>query len=709
MGHASQRRWFLAQSNGWGADLSVLDPSSAEGLRLDDRSLGLAHRAGGPLTPDPAFPTVGGLVLPPNVSADADEVWLADGERALLLRFDDDRGELRPAITVGGPGAPDDTGSGLIVEGRAGRLLVGWQGGRRLIVLDARSGQILDDLELPAGQVLLDFVLLDGPAIVATIVAGEDALSVLAWRSWGPSLDELRRVASGPAGASARLVADVEGRAYLFDGTGRLLPVEPSGDWLDLAQRRPRPRLSRAGVVRDLIRDDWRLSIGPGGTLVEPGEPSAGWPSFGPSGANRGSRPEDPVGPPPYVSDGRLVFGPLDGERPATVWDRVEVDLEALPPGAALELRTRTSDDREVVESISPWSAPSARVVSGDEPEQGPLDLAVLSAPGRYLWCELRLAGGRETPLISGVTVLAPRRSLADQLPHVFREGDEQSHRFLERLVSAAERTWEPIERAADDFARELDPATASDEMVDFLAAGFGVELDDDWPVEARRAVLRSELKRLATIGTRASLSAALRSDLSARWAIDADVLSRLETPFIWEHFAARRFGSLNSISDPAPTEAQPLMLFGRDLLGRVTLGASELGGDLLRDHGGAETDAVAMDAHRFTVFVPRALAPTDDDLRQLEHVIRRESPAGAVGTVERFEARTVVGVQSTLGVDAVLGDPPAGDLSEADDDVNDPRSTRLDDNAVLAGGAEAAGYESSPSTTTMPLPWRLQ
>ena len=65
--------------------------------------------------------------------------------------------------------------------------------------------------------------------------------------------------------------------------------------------------------------------------------------------------------------------------------------------------------------------------------------------------------------------------------------------------------------------------------------------------------------------------------------------------------------------------------------------------------------------AGQFTVFVPASLRRSNSRRRGLESLLRRETPAHALGHIAYVEPRFRIGTQSMIGFDAVVGRYPAG------------------------------------------------
>jgi hypothetical protein len=69
--------------------------------------------------------------------------------------------------------------------------------------------------------------------------------------------------------------------------------------------------------------------------------------------------------------------------------------------------------------------------------------------------------------------------------------------------------------------------------------------------------------------------------------------------------------------------------------------------------------DPFGSHAHQFTVFVPACVGAADGRRRALENLLAAESPAHTRWHIEYVEPRFRIGVQSTLGFDAVVAAPP--------------------------------------------------
>ncbi|MBI4539747.1 MAG: hypothetical protein HY704_09610 [Gemmatimonadetes bacterium] len=712
---AEVRRWWLAGKNGWGGTLRAGPQAlhvtvTADGVRAGERTMSLARRPGGPADPAANPASVGGVALPRNVHASGQELLLAARQRRRILRRDPESGELRAWIGLeplspGGPGAP-----GVILTGVGDLLIVAEEGRPRVLALHPGVPLVFDATALPADRRIRDLAPTAGGMVL--ILAVSEAAAGELW-CWEPGADAPRLTATvppaaDPAAEPSRLLVDGAGAIYVFDGAGARaleLGARPEKEgWRPLAEL-----ADRFAPLPVVIEPDpehgWRLRVAPADApRPYPWPAPPAWPAYDPEGRRLELAPEAPVGPPPYLASGSVEIGPLDGRVPRVVWDRLELELAALPAGTAIELRTRTADATAAEPGFAEWSA-AHRVTGTTRRAPDRVDFAVLSPAGRYLWVELRLEGGAATPELRSLSAAYPRRGMIDFLPLVHRETDQDT-RFLERLVGALERTWDPLENAVGEFHRELRAETASGPaMLDYLGSWFDEPMDPEWSVPARRHTVRHGGRYLFRRGTPSAVRAALRLFLANRWGLVPESLG--DTPFLWEHFRSRM--PLHAADTPDTGDGRTAgRLFGTEVLRRLRLGSSALGEGTLRDLGSPETDPVTVDAHRFSVFVPRALIPGGDDIRALRNVLAREQPAQAAAELVLVEPRLRVGLQATLGVDTILGVYPIARLAATPEQRDDAPPARLDYDCLLGDTEPGARPDTPALGGDAALPWRI-
>lgn len=255
---------------------------------------------------------------------------------------------------------------------------------------------------------------------------------------------------------------------------------------------------------------------------------------------------------------------------------------------------------------------------------------------GRFLWLRLSFEGARRrradehaiaTPRLLSARALYPRPSYLALLPSVYARRDEREDPagalFLERFLALFEEHLTALETRYEDVSRLLNPAGADEEWLRFLAGWLGLVFDPSWDVERRRRLVLAAPELFRLRGTPAGLLRALEIYLG-------------RAPVLVEGFRWRPSG--------------PLIL-GRS--GRI--GCSRLAEPA--EGLSARASDLAEHAHRFTLFVE---VESGCDLAALESALRRLvdsiEPAHAEYHLHFVPPRARVGLQSTVGLDCVLG-----------------------------------------------------
>ncbi|GAA2354801.1 phage tail protein [Streptomyces carpaticus] len=95
---------------------------------------------------------------------------------------------------------------------------------------------------------------------------------------------------------------------------------------------------------------------------------------------------------------------------------------------------------------------------------------------------------------------------LLELLPAVYQEQD-----FVRRFTGALDEVLAPILLSLDNLPAHLHPRSAPEDFLRWLAGWVAVEVDEERPVNQRRAVVASAVTRHGRRGTRAGLAAAVR------------------------------------------------------------------------------------------------------------------------------------------------------------------------------------------------------
>jgi phage tail-like protein len=232
-----------------------------------------------------------------------------------------------------------------------------------------------------------------------------------------------------------------------------------------------------------------------------------------------------------------LLFSPDREDRRR--WLRVEATAN-LPEGSTLEISwTATDDDvvtRDLLKAMTkddsiPASQVIAKVLNEPELHRGQTvfhgasnseeqrDKAVYSAKlfdvkERYLWVCLSLtaASGARLPVLSELNVFYPGRTLMEDLPSIYQREEEQPDSFLRALVGVLETTTQGLDRRIGSMGSRIDPATATEPWLDFIARWLGVPWDNALTLKQKKTIVMRAPDIAQGRGTRAGLEALLEA-----------------------------------------------------------------------------------------------------------------------------------------------------------------------------------------------------
>ena len=141
-----------------------------------------------------------------------------------------------------------------------------------------------------------------------------------------------------------------------------------------------------------------------------------------------------------------------------------------------------------------------------DLDQPNPTDALLEEADGRYLWLKLELIGNEGTsPRVNGARAYFPRRSYLRYLPAVYRE-DPASAAFLEEFLSIFESLYTDIEEEIGGVTRFMDAGGVPSEDLAWLGGWLALDLDENWPEDARRELLARAPELYRSRGTREGL-----------------------------------------------------------------------------------------------------------------------------------------------------------------------------------------------------------
>jgi phage tail-like protein len=94
-------------------------------------------------------------------------------------------------------------------------------------------------------------------------------------------------------------------------------------------------------------------------------------------------------------------------------------------------------------------------------------------------------------------------RPLGEELPALLQEDD-----FCQRFTQGLDDVLAPVYATLDCFDTYLDNALTPDDFVDWLASWVGVDIDENWPVAKRRALIDQAVALYRVRGTATGLAA---------------------------------------------------------------------------------------------------------------------------------------------------------------------------------------------------------
>lgn len=218
-------------------------------------------------------------------------------------------------------------------------------------------------------------------------------------------------------------------------------------------------------------------------------------------------------------------------------WLRVEAKA-ILPEGSTLEISWMATDNEVVTRDrlkalANDESVPAKQVVAkllsepgvrrgqtifsgvagpGKENEEAVFTAKLFDVKERYLkvCVTLSAASGARLPVLSELNVFYPGRTLMEDLPSIYQREEDQPDSFLRALVGVLETTTQGLDRRIASLGSYINPATATEPWLDFIARWLGVPWDDALTLDQKRAVVMRASEIAKGRGTRAGLEALL-------------------------------------------------------------------------------------------------------------------------------------------------------------------------------------------------------
>ena len=172
---------------------------------------------------------------------------------------------------------------------------------------------------------------------------------------------------------------------------------------------------------------------------------------------------------------GSVCLPPLDSGENAFRWTRLRLRAD-IPEDAGLRVYARASDSAAWAEwdTLSGSGTEELRRLFGDPVGRG-TDI-LLSRTGRYLWLAMELtAGGEARPCVHALSVRMSGDHMTDYLPAIYQEQD-----FTWRFLSIFNSIFQDMEAEIEDLPRQLNPASASPEMLEYLSQWLCMDPERD-------------------------------------------------------------------------------------------------------------------------------------------------------------------------------------------------------------------------------------
>lgn len=348
-------------------------------------------------------------------------------------------------------------------------------------------------------------------------------------------------------------------------------------------------------------------------------------------------------GKPVYERVGLAVIGPFATVLPQMPWFGIEATKLDRPAPTRTQLFYATGA------SAPPASLTAARPF-GDDWQALPLgqtEGAVRLPPTQNLWIGVLLRGtGEETPRLAQVRVTYGRDTSAAYLPEIFRR-DPVAQEFLERFLALGDGEYQAQERLLDLlpvlFDAQSAPADGEPAWLDWLAGWLAAEPSPVWSADELRAFLA---EAFTLYGMRGTIEG-LRRMIKLYAGVEARIVEAGIGQAPWSLGRVSRLGFDTRLADAVPE--------GAVLGSTATLGQSTIG-----DWIPFGAPMFEQRAHRFCVEIWCAELTRPGARERVRAIVEREKPAHTVFEIRVIEPAMRIGIQSQIGVDAIVADAPA-------------------------------------------------
>ena len=389
---------------------------------------------------------------------------------------------------------------------------------------------------------------------------------------------------------------------------------------------------------------------------------------------------------------GVLETGPLDAGVGAA-WERVHVEgvegQASLP--SRLELSVYLAPSPAPPPDAESWQ-PTASLDTLVPPP--PRDGSAGPAAARYLWLRIALtsADGRTAPRLGRVEASTTGPSYLEHLPSVYARQDGAIARgFLRRWLALFRAELEDEEQLLDTMPRRFDPETTPPDWLEWLSGWVAFALPRGAETDDQRALIEAAHDLHTRRGTLTGFREAVLRDTG----LPVQVLEAYRERRIWQLGATSRLGF-----DTALPPAAPGGVVVPDPAAGLVVGSYVVGQGGPLEPAEFVTPLVDAAAHLFTVVLPPGRCVGEAERRRLREVLDAEKPAHTDYHLCQVGPRMRVGFQARLGVDSLVAGPPEPmrlegaqlglDAVLGDPDAGDPaarlgRSARIGRETVLA------------------------
>jgi phage tail-like protein len=353
-----------------------------------------------------------------------------------------------------------------------------------------------------------------------------------------------------------------------------------------------------------------------------------------------------------FVRQGIAWGGPFGGFTNVTkAWHLIAATME-LPRDAHSQFFVFTTDDPTATPPVDeagpdPFPKPAWWPGASDLTEH------LVEVPDSALaWIGMRLSGeGAATPAIEQIRLEFDNSTYLAHLPAIYRE-DGAPDAFLKRFLALVESAFAEVEDKQRGLGRLLDPASAPPPFLAELARWLAMQHSAEWDEADLRAAVAAAYVEAAAGGTARGLRAALRRYVGVDAVIEEPIVQTAWWALAGDEnrpHAEREASVLGVTTVLAGAEPQGAVVGSTATIDRSHLIESV-------DYGAPLFEGAA---YRFTVRLYQGSTYSDERRRAVEALLDRERPAHTEYLVCRVEPRLVVGMQSRVGIDAIVGGEP--------------------------------------------------